>query len=178
MPARPTALFARLDERERALCVAVNRIARWHPARTVLRLASRLGDGVFWYLLIALLPLHGGWPAAAVSLQMALTGAVGVLVYRALKGRTGRERPYARHAGAPLDRFSFPSGHTLHAVGFTLVACVHFPWLAWWLVPVALLIALSRVALGLHYPSDVLAGAAIGATLAWLGVGAAALLGG
>jgi undecaprenyl-diphosphatase len=66
----------------------------------------------------------------------------------------------------PLDRYSFPSGHTLHAVSFTWQAVAHFPQLAWILIPLALLIALSRVVLGLHYPTDVIAGAAVGALLA------------
>ena len=72
----------------------------------------------------------------------------------------------------PLDRYSFPSGHTLHAVCFAWQAVAHFPALSWTLVPVAALIALSRVVLGLHYPTDVLAGAAIGALLAACGSGA------
>jgi undecaprenyl-diphosphatase len=42
----------------------------------------------------------------------------------------------------------------------------HFPELGWVLWPLAALIAASRVVLGLHYPSDVVAGAGIGATLA------------
>jgi undecaprenyl-diphosphatase len=66
---------------------------------------------------------------------------------------------------APLDAFSFPSGHTLHAVAFTLVALGYWPWLASLLVPFTLLTATSRVALGLHYPSDVIAGAALGAAI-------------
>ena len=70
----------------------------------------------------------------------------------------------------PLDRYSFPSGHTLHAVSFAWQATVHFPELGWVLVPLAALIAASRVVLGLHYPTDVLAGAAIGASLAELGI--------
>jgi undecaprenyl-diphosphatase len=69
-------------------------------------------------------------------------------------------------AGKALDRFSFPSGHTLHAVSFTLIICTALPVLALILVPLALLIALSRVVLGLHYPSDVLAGGVLGAVIA------------
>jgi undecaprenyl-diphosphatase len=65
-----------------------------------------------------------------------------------------------------LDRFSFPSGHTLHAVAFTLIACAYYPALWVILVPFTLVTAVSRVALGLHYPSDVLAGAALGALIA------------
>ena len=67
---------------------------------------------------------------------------------------------------APLDEFSFPSGHTLHAVAFTIVAIAHYPVLAWLLVPFAASVAASRVVLGLHYPSDVLAATAIGTGLA------------
>jgi undecaprenyl-diphosphatase len=65
-----------------------------------------------------------------------------------------------------LDQFSFPSGHTLHSVAFTLVVYYHFPGSVWLLTPFTLLVAISRPLLGLHYPSDVLAGAAIGATIA------------
>jgi undecaprenyl-diphosphatase len=67
---------------------------------------------------------------------------------------------------APLDRYSFPSGHTLHAVCFTTLATSHVPGLAPVLLPFAALVAASRVVLGLHYPSDVLVGAALGASLA------------
>jgi undecaprenyl-diphosphatase len=49
-------------------------------------------------------------------------------------------------------------------------ACAHFPELAWVLAPLAGLIAASRVVLGLHYPTDVLAGAALGAGLAAIGL--------
>jgi undecaprenyl-diphosphatase len=102
---------------------------------------------------------------------LAVTGLVGILIYKWLKGRLLRERPFIRHPGItlampPLDRYSFPSGHTLHAVSFTWLTVERFPELAWVFVPLAGLIAASRMVLGLHYPSDVLAGAAIGATLA------------
>ena len=69
----------------------------------------------------------------------------------------------------PLDVFSFPSGHTLQAVLFTIMLGSQVPMMLWLLLPFTLLIALSRLVLGLHYPTDVLVGACIGATFASIG---------
>ena len=96
---------------------------------------------------------------------------VELLLYKALKRCTRRPRPFARDGRirawvAPLDEFSFPSGHTLHAVAFTLVALAWFPALWWLLIPFSASVAVSRVVLGLHYPSDVVAATAIGIALA------------
>ncbi|HMC13188.1 MAG TPA: phosphatase PAP2 family protein, partial [Gallionellaceae bacterium] len=82
-----------------------------------------------------------------------------------------RPRPYNVYpaiicTGKTLDQFSFPSGHTMHAVAFSIVAIYYFPVLIWLVLPFSILVTLSRPVLGLHYPSDVLAGAAIGAALA------------
>ncbi|GAC1454218.1 MAG: phosphatase PAP2 family protein [Steroidobacteraceae bacterium] len=167
-------VIARFDAAEYGLCRRLNRGASFAIPRRVFQVASRLGDGLAWYALILALPLAYGRAAVKPAIVMALTGALGVLVYALLKRLFVRERPFITHAaidraGAPLDRYSFPSGHTLHAVSFTWQACAHFPELAWVLVPLAALIAGSRMVLGLHYPSDVLAGAAIGAALAELG---------
>jgi len=141
------------------------------PIRLVFRLVSRLGNGALWYALMLALSITQGRAGLETALRMLVAGAVGLLVYKLLKSATTRPRPYKvlrdiRAGIAPLDAFSFPSGHTLHAVAFTLVAISDFPALAPALVPFTLLIALSRVVLGLHYPSDVLAGAAIGAGVA------------
>jgi undecaprenyl-diphosphatase len=169
------AFMARIDAAEYGLCRTLNRGAAFAIPRHVFRVASRLGDGIVWYLLIVMLPvLYGAAAALKPAIVMALTGALGVAIYTLLKRVFVRERPFITHAaidlkGAPLDRYSFPSGHTLHAVSFAWQATAHFPELGWVLVPLAALIAGSRVVLGLHYPSDVLAGAAIGAALAELG---------
>ncbi|HXN80593.1 MAG TPA: phosphatase PAP2 family protein [Steroidobacteraceae bacterium] len=169
------AFIARVDAAEYDLCRRLNRGAAFALPRRIFQIASRLGDGIVWYGLMLALPLLYGAAAVKPAMVMALTGALGVAVYTLLKRVFVRERPFITHdtislAAAPLDRYSFPSGHTLHAVSFTWQACAHFPELAWVLVPLAALIAGSRVILGLHYPSDVLAGAAIGATLAEIGL--------
>jgi undecaprenyl-diphosphatase len=103
---------------------------------------------------------------------MLAVGLVSLLIYKALKRATVRPRPCETfndiHRHAPmLDLYSFPSGHTMHAVGFTAVILAHYPALGLLIAPFALLIASSRLVLGLHYPSDVLVGAVIGAAVAW-----------
>ena len=156
---------------DRALCVQLNGALRYEPLLRAFRALSWLGNGIFWYaLMLALLVIHRG-EAVLPVLHMVFVGVVCTASYKMLKRGTVRPRPYqAMHgiaAGAPvLDTFSFPSGHTLHAVAFTLVACYYYPDLATILVPFTLLTAASRVVLGLHYPSDVLAGAVFGAAVA------------
>jgi undecaprenyl-diphosphatase len=51
-------------------------------------------------------------------------------------------------------------------VAFAIVLGYHYPWAAWIVGPFPLLVAASRMVLGLHYPSDVIVGAAIGAASA------------
>lgn len=167
---------ARFDALEVGACRAFNHVARAPGVRGLFVVASRLGDGIGWYALMILLALLQGAAGRLAALQMAVTGLAGVVLYKQLKSRLVRERPFITHAGivcgtAPLDRYSFPSGHTLHAVLFTTLAVAWFPALAVALVPFTVLVALSRVILGLHYPTDVLAGAAIGWCLARLALG-------
>jgi undecaprenyl-diphosphatase len=156
---------------DRALCVQLNGALRYGLLQRAFQGLSWLGNGIFWYaLMLALLVLHRS-DAVLPVLHMVFVGAVCTATYKMVKRGTLRPRPYQAMRGvapgAPaLDAFSFPSGHTLHAVAFTLVACGYYPALAAILVPFTVLTAASRVVLGLHYPSDVLAGAALGAAVA------------
>ncbi len=178
-PARVLGAIAWLDQAELAACRRFNRSVRRAGLLKVFRIASRLGDGVLWYTLIVTLALFFGSEGRLVALQCAVAGVSGLAIYRLLKNVLVRERPYMTHAaivcaGKPLDRFSFPSGHTLHALSFTVIVCSTLPVLALVLIPAAILIALSRVVLGLHYPSDVVAGGLLGALIgtaatAWIG---------
>ena len=169
----PAHSLERITRWDGAVALKLNRAGRSVWVHAPFRVVSRLGDGLAWYALMLALLLRFGADAVPAVLHMIGAGLACTALYKLLKGKTQRSRPYEAHAGitlfaAPLDHYSFPSGHTLHAVAFTLVAVAYHPWLAWLAVPFTLLVAASRVMLGLHYPSDVLAGVAIGAAIAGL----------
>lgn len=161
----------RLFEVDVSICRWLNRISRISSVRSFFAVVSRLGDGIFWYLLMGLIVVLDPGSGYLHALQMGISALIGVTLYRLLKSRTVRPRPYAQRNDIdmcvnPLDQYSFPSGHTLHAFSFSIIAVSHYPPL---LAPLALftiLVALSRMILGLHYPSDVIAGAVLGSSIA------------
>lgn len=139
-------------------------------AITISRASSRSADGPLYILTGVLVLLLQEWYLACLM-------AGGFLAerscYTLFKGFFKRNRPPAAIPGfcsviEPTDQFSFPSGHTSAAF---LVACIFasaFPWAAWLLYPWAITVGISRVVLGVHFPSDVIAGAGLGYTLASL----------
>src|SRR5438552_2454589 len=96
-PVRCAAWLGRLDRAELKLCITFNRGVHQAGLRRLFRTASRLGDGVVWYSLIAILPLFAGRPGLVASLRMAIAGLAGLLLYRGLKHRLVRERPFITH---------------------------------------------------------------------------------
>lgn len=165
--------LSRMHALDSAVCVTVSHTNQYRLIRDWFRLISRLGDGVFWYGLMLAIILTQQADGIQPALHMLAAGLTGTLIYKWLKKATHRPRPFQVRqdvwvVGKPLDRFSFPSGHTLHAVAFSVVAMHYYPQLAIILMPFTFMVAMSRVILGLHYPSDVLAGASIGYVIAQL----------
>jgi undecaprenyl-diphosphatase len=153
----------------------MTRVNQWRPPRWI-RLwavcATRGGDGWLWYALGIFALLFGGPHARWTVLAAALACASGIGVFLALKRTFRRKRPCAIAASCwatllPPDQFSFPSGHTITAFSIAVPFAFAFPALAPVLLACALSVAISRVLLGMHFLSDVVAGGVIGSLLGY-----------
>ena len=146
---------------------------RW-PAPKWLRLwmmaATRGGDGWLWYAMGAVVAIFGGAERIQALLAATAAVAIGIALFLRLKRLCGRKRPCAiePHCWAtllPPDQFSFPSGHTITAFAVAVSLGAFYPNAYAGLLFCAASVAASRVLLGMHFLTDVIAGAIIGSVL-------------
>jgi undecaprenyl-diphosphatase len=157
-----TDLFLRLDARDRAL------LTRWAIGDTASRMVrlfwvtvTHFGGPVCSALLAVMPFVVNGLPERA-AVDATATLVFSHLAVQLVKRTVSRPRPSRAIAHAALvedpDRFSFPSGHSGAAMSVAFAYAVAYPALAAPILMVAMLVGLSRVALGVHYPGDVLVG--------------------
>jgi len=154
-------------------------IFHWTMKRKRLELIARLArcvshsaDGFFYPLLALGLYLVNPDRGAPFAASMALAFMLERPLYWVLKNTLKRRRPPSALPGfqsfiIPSDQFSFPSGHTSGAFVTAMLLCLFFPALSVPALVWAALVGASRVTLGVHFPTDIVAGATMGATLAW-----------
>ncbi len=165
---RTSNIFDRADNFERYLCVLINNSSQYVFIKNFFRAISRLGDGVFWHAIATFMFFT---QERNEVLHVMVTGLCVLIIYKFLKKRLVRERPFIscdviKQAAPALDRYSFPSGHTMHAVAFAIMFSAYLPGLSSLVWGFAIFVAMSRVILGLHYPTDIAAGALLGACVA------------
>lgn len=175
------AVWHRIESNDHRL---MRRIHRW-PAprwfRVLMIMMTRGGDGWLWYAIGLILIFFGGDDRFLAIGAGAAAAALGIFIFRALKHSSRRRRPceIEPHCWAsilPPDKYSFPSGHSITAFGVAVALGLFYPQLLAVLLTAAFLIAVSRIILGMHFLSDVVAGCAIGFLLGFVSFHLFALL--
>jgi len=136
--------------------------------RSLAALLAHSGDSWFWLVGLALVWWLGSPYWRDLALVMALGILVTALVVMAIKFTVRRSRPEGQWGQIyrSTDPHSFPSGHAARSMMLAVMALGLGPlWLGLLLLAWAPLVSLARVMLGVHYPSDVIAGMALGAVL-------------
>jgi membrane-associated phospholipid phosphatase len=142
----------------------------------VMLLASAVGAaGFIWWVTALITMVFPERRAAAWRMILAVLFTFTINEYF-LKPAVDRPRPFMTDAtivvidAKPINE-SFPSGHAAMAVAGAIAGSRLLPGTAWVWWPLALIVALSRVYIGVHWPSDVVAGALAGAAAAWFVLG-------
>lgn len=173
----PEAMLAFVTSRDHRLMRRVNHWSAPKWVRLWMTCATHGGDGWLWYAMAVSVWLLGGDRGPRAIAACVMAAWVGIAFFLVLKRATGRRRPgqFDLHCWStllPPDQFSFPSGHTITAFAISVPLGCFYPGLQPWLGFIALSIASSRILLGMHFLSDVVAGAFLGSVL---GYGAFAL---
>lgn len=142
----------------------------------VMLLASALGAaGFIWWVTALITMVFPNRRAAAWRMLLAgfLTWSVSE---HWMKPMFDRSRPFEVDASivvidAKPQTRAFPSGHAAMAVAGAIAGSRMLPWSAWIWYPLAVIVATSRVYIGVHWPSDVVGGMLLGALISWFVLG-------
>lgn len=134
------------------------------------RTITNLGGATFTISIVLLLMILTSGDIRKTAMASALSLALSHIPVQIVKKMFPRKRPYLKLEKTnfhdnPLQDHSFPSGHTTAIFSVIIPFIIFLPTLSVILIPLGVCVGLSRIYLGLHYPSDVLAGAILGSCM-------------
>jgi undecaprenyl-diphosphatase len=172
-PSRTVRVLRRLGRVDRAVYRTVAEMSTPRLDRPLRRVSDFANFSKPWFVIAGVLALFGGARGRRAAVTgVAAIGATSFVVNQPMKLAGGRRRPDRTHLGVPENRWvsmpsstSFPSGHSASAAAFAVSVGDVLPELRRPLRAAAIVVMFSRVYTGVHYPGDIVVGAAVGALL-------------
>lgn len=134
---------------------------------TIMPYVSKLGGAIFVALLPITLMILGEGKIRLIGAEIFESLFISHLVVRIIKRTFMRVRPYDALEqvyifGNKLRDYSFPSGHTTASFSIATIVILNVSYLMMPMILFASLVGVSRIYIGVHYPSDVIVGAVLG----------------
>ena len=162
--------FIKLDKN---IMIFINVKLRCRALDLLMPIITYLGSSEFSTVLALSAIMVTGYSRESYGLKLTLTLIISGIITQVVKRTVNRLRPFLimkdlhiKKIG--IDDFSFPSGHTTAAFSSAVMTLLFYPHLTAPCLILALLAGLSRIYLGVHFPTDVVAGAFIGSTVSLL----------
>ncbi|MTI67261.1 MAG: phosphatase PAP2 family protein [Firmicutes bacterium] len=166
-------LFKHFTNGDQKIFYFLNGKLKCRPLDITMPYLTRLGGAVFSILLPLILLLFGKNKTRIIGFEILVSITLSHLFVRVIKNKFSRVRPYdilenINTYNITLKDYSFPSGHTTASFSMATVISLNIPYLMAIIMGLATIIGISRIYVGVHYPSDVMVGIILGSSTSYL----------
>jgi undecaprenyl-diphosphatase len=167
------ALFKYINHRDINILRIINNSWKCSFLDTIMPAMTYLGSFQFMFVFCTLAFLLSTTLLHVMAINAMISIILSTGLGKLLKITVTRLRPFIdipnlniRKIG--IDKYSFPSGHTTGAFSLAVIIALYFPIMGFITIPLACCVGISRMYIGVHYPTDVIVGAFLGTTCSFL----------
>ncbi|MGH4122673.1 MAG: phosphatase PAP2 family protein [Clostridium sp.] len=167
------ALFEYISHRDINILRIINNSWKCRFLDIVMPSMTYLGSFSFMFIFCAVLFLLGNTLIHVMAIRAMISITISTGIGKLLKISVTRLRPFINIPNLNIkkigiDKYSFPSGHTTGAFSLAVIIALYFPIFGFITIPLACCVGISRMYIGVHYPTDVIVGAFLGITCSFL----------
>ncbi len=163
------ALFEYISHRDIRLLKFINNSWKCRFLDSIMPVMTYLGSFPFMFIFCTVAFLLNRTMLHSMAIKAMISITISTGIGKILKVSVTRLRPFIKIPNLnikkiDIDKYSFPSGHTTAAFSLAVIIALYFPMFGFITLPLASCVGISRIYIGVHYPTDVIMGIFIGCT--------------